>query len=232
MGGFSASYVLRSSAAAADVERELRHSLCSQGFTETDESLSDEDMWGAGGVRRGIIICEPVGGWVPVIDSAAMVVDTPEFLSKVFATSALNAHVHDSDFWCYSFYQHGTLRDSFSSINQLEYFGTDMGDFEGLDEMESAELATGSDLSLDERWDLFYTLLKDGVTRDEFDRVLTPVGDPSDFSEWIMGEEGLSRFFNLLGIDATLAYLSYRYWLEDPAAHSLKPHCHLRFDSP
>ncbi len=226
MGGFSASYLVRASSAES-VAEELQRLLAAEGWKPSNVPLDDEDMWGVGGSRRGIIVCEPTGGWVAVIDSAAMVSETPASLSQALATSAFNFHVHDSDFWTYSFFRLGEAIDRFTSMDESEYFGDAIGEID--DMPDDANNNTMS--SLQQRWDCLYDCLCEGATRAAFDDALTPV-DLSTLQNFPLtsGEEGLAAFLKLLGADPSLADLSYRYWLEDANAQSLVQHGHLLYE--
>jgi len=213
MGGFSASYLIRCEN-AAEVEKQLRRSLTDEGWAVTDEQLDDEEMWGVGGQRRGIIICQARSGWVPVIDSAAMVSDSPRVLSGEMQTSAFNFHVHDSDFWMYALYRSGTEIDQFASVDQGEYFG-------------KGEVDLGTPTSLNDRWDAMFDLLAEGISRADFDQTLSPIDlnnlDPTSF---IFAEQGLENFLALIGAPTELAHMNYRAWIVDSPPVSLEELCH------
>jgi len=205
MGGFSASYAVH----CADDQRVcagIEKLVADEGWHTSLTPLDDEAMWGFGGSQRGIVVCRASGGWTPVIDSAAMVAPTPESLSAELQTSVVNLTVHDSDFWNYTLLRSGIV-DSYSSMNMEEYFGGDAPASEGPPQR-----------TLDERWELLSDHLADGVTREAFDRVFTPM-DMNNLQDWVGGEEGLSQFLELLGIEPSLAWLSYRYWMETPGGH-------------
>ena len=225
MGGFSASYVVHSDR-AADVEGTLRQLLFDDGWRPSDQPLNDEESMGLGGPRRGIIVCKPTGEWTPVIDSAALVSEMPSQLSETMNTSVLNVHVHDSDFWMYSLFRRGEMIDQYSSMNVDDYFGGALGDAFG----DEAAMMGGSgsiERTLDERWDILFDYLAEGVTKASFDQVMKPADPTLGMDGYVMGEEGLERFFQLIGVEPSLAYLSYRYWLEDPHDQPLQEHCHL-----
>ena len=224
MGGFSASYVVHSDR-AADVERTLRELLMADGWRETDQPLEDEETWGLGGPRRGIIVCKPTGEWTPVIDSAALVSEMPSQLSETMRTSVLNVHVHDSDFWMYSLFRHGEMIDQYASMNMNDYFGG------GEDVFGEDAAMMGGDGSvqrtLDERWEILFDYLAEGVSKASFDNVMRIADPTSGFASYVTAEEGLGNFFALIGVEPSLAHLSYRYWLEDPSGQPLQAYSHL-----
>ncbi|TWU19515.1 ankyrin repeat domain-containing protein [Allorhodopirellula heiligendammensis] len=228
MGGFSASYLVRSSDAEA-VAGELKRLMADEGWQPSTTPLADEDTWGVGGLRRGIIVCQPCGGWVAVIDSAAMVSDSPAALSRALDTSAFNFHVHDSDFWTYAFFRSGLTIDQFTSMDESEYFGSVLGEIDD----EADGYPHEPTVSLKDRWKLLKDCLRGETTRAELEDVLKPV-DLSSLENFslVTGEAGLAAFLSLLGCDSSLAQLSYRYWLEDPAAQTLTQHCHLLYEHP
>ncbi|TWT72863.1 hypothetical protein [Allorhodopirellula solitaria] len=206
MGGFSASYLVHATDAET-VAQELQRLLSEEGWQPCSGPLCDEDMWGVGGARRGLILCQPIGGWVAVIDSAAMVSETPTDLSRALSTSIFNFHVHDSDFWTYTLVQEGQTVDRFTSMDEHAYFGDALGDTDPL-----ADDGGGAPTpSLEERWDILSDCLGKGVTRADLDDALSPIDLSSlDHLPIRSGEEGLANFLKLLGADPSLADLSYR----------------------
>lgn len=140
--------------------------------------------------------------------------------SCIVHTSVFSVHVHDSDFWMYALYRRGELIDQFASMDMNDYFG---GETFGED---ASMMGSGSvEWTLDERWDVLFDYLAEGVLREAFDQAMQ-LADPTVGFD-AMGEEGLGRFFTLLSVDSSLANLSYRYWMEDPGDDSLQEHSHL-----
>ena len=112
-------------------------------------------------------------------------------------------------------------------MDPQEYFGGAFGGDDGIENEDASSLTK----TVDERWELLFDCLSDGVSRDAFDAALTPVdmNSPDSFA-LTSGEDGLQKFLTLLGVDGSLAHLSYRYWMEDPHGNSLGEHRYMRFD--
>jgi len=208
MGGFSSSVLIRSSDADAVADK-LTQFVEKEGFDTNEKAIENHE-----GPAIAIFSCD--GDWIVVLESEECSWDADEWLSKELKTPVVSVSVHDGDVWSYYWHFNGKLIDQHSSVDLHEYFGVDTSLFDDDDyDFSDEEKDNGlSNLTLNQRWKALKPGLLESTERETFDAVLSP--DPD-----IGGEEGLADFLKLVGLPEEVAYLSYRYWIEDQTTEAL-----------